>query len=794
MKEHKICFIICADSKAYEQETVRYLKRLEIPKGYELEVLTIWEALSMTEGYNRGMQESDAKYKVYLHQDVFIIHAGFIQDVLELFKEQSIGMIGMVGAPRLPENGVMWKAERIGKFYTHCPYYSEESIIGEVAGDWQEVEAIDGLLMITQYDIPWREDLFKGWDFYDVSQSLEFYRKGYKVIVPNLREPWCIHDEGFLNMKDYYQARRIFIEEYGKTERSTVKGAEKNMDTEWMKGHEPKPKFNLQWYQGEDLYSEGDIEDRIIDLIASNEPEDYTQAIYDNYSWSTYYHLTHLRKNILNWYSFRPESSVLEIGCGLGAITDLLCEKCHDVTAVELSKKRAAGTLLRCRERENLEIIVGNLNDIVFEKKFDYITLIGVLEYQGTYTETENPYQDFLKFIKKLLKPDGKLLIAIENKCGLKYWCGAREDHTGIPFGGINQYQIGTKQVKTFSKMELKELVSDSGFQHSYFYYPMPDYKLPTVIYSEKKLPEKDTMQNFRPYYAPDKQTLIADEKGLYKDVIENNVFEFFANSFLVECSDNTSLGEVTFANLSSERRQEYRIITRFTEDRKVEKFCIDRARGRKHLEQIEKNQIALENAGLKVWPTELQKGTLVSDFCESELLENRILTSYRAKDKAEIFSIFEWVYGEILHSSRQLPQEENIMFSLEIDRVENASKYQPILKTGYLDMILRNAFHCEGEIYWFDQEWVLEAVPAKFVLYRILVEFYRTYAWAEMILPLEALAEKFEILPIWQSCVKLNNMFNDTVVDWQHLEESNVYRDGNQEVCIANIEKLMNT
>ena len=104
--------------------------------------------------------------------------------------------------------------------------------------------------------------------------------------------------------------------------------------------------------------------------------------------------MTHLRKNILNWYDFNKESDALEIGCGLGAVTSVLCGKCKTVTAVELSKRRATAAWLRCREKENLEIIVGNLNDIQFEKKFDYITLIGVLEYQGSYTNSENPYKD----------------------------------------------------------------------------------------------------------------------------------------------------------------------------------------------------------------------------------------------------------------------------------------------------------------------------------------------------------------------------------------------------------------
>lgn len=162
----------------------------------------------------------------------------------------------------------------------------------------------------------------------------------------------------------------------------------------------PKPIFNLNYYKDDDNYSDGDVENQILQIIAENKPEDYTKAIAKNYSWPVYYHLTRTRRNLLNWYDFEPESEVLEIGCGFGALTGLLCDKCKNVTAVELSQRRAMGTLLRCREKENLEIIVGNLNDIEFPQKYDYITLIGVLEYQGRFTDSDHPYRDFLAKIK----------------------------------------------------------------------------------------------------------------------------------------------------------------------------------------------------------------------------------------------------------------------------------------------------------------------------------------------------------------------------------------------------------
>ena len=68
--------------------------------------------------------------------------------------------------------------------------------------------------MATQYDIPWREDIFTGWDFYDVSQSFEFRKAGYNVIVPPMTTPWCFHDEGVIELSSYYKTRDIFMKEY----------------------------------------------------------------------------------------------------------------------------------------------------------------------------------------------------------------------------------------------------------------------------------------------------------------------------------------------------------------------------------------------------------------------------------------------------------------------------------------------------------------------------------------------------------------------------------------------------
>ena len=213
----KFCFIICTNDEQQLNECLLYLEQLNIPDGYEIEILTITDAASMTSGYNEAMNASDAKYKIYLHQDTFIIERDFLKKILHIFNTDSkIGMIGVVGTEKLSKDGVMWHEERCGNFYRleewHKMHLCEDVKI--IKSGRKEVDAVDGFLMITSVDIPWREDILKGWDFYDVSQCMEFHRAGYKIVVPGQRENWAIHACGAPGFGQYDYNRKIVLKEY----------------------------------------------------------------------------------------------------------------------------------------------------------------------------------------------------------------------------------------------------------------------------------------------------------------------------------------------------------------------------------------------------------------------------------------------------------------------------------------------------------------------------------------------------------------------------------------------------
>ncbi|MCT7566401.1 class I SAM-dependent methyltransferase [Aliarcobacter butzleri] len=293
-------------------------------------------------------------------------------------------------------------------------------------------------------------------------------------------------------------------------------------------------KFNLDYYKGSDLYSDGDVENTILEIVKNN--NDFIDILHNTDDWAILYHLTPIRKNLLDWYDFDKSKTLLEIGGGCGAFSGMFAKKLDKVTVVELSKRRAEIIYNRHKNYNNLEIIAGNLNDVKFEEKFDYVTLIGVLEYAGKFTDGNTPFKTFLENAKSYLKPNGKLLVAIENKFGLKYWAGAREDHTGRFFDSIENYP-NDKGIQTFGKDELDNLIKSVGFKETRFYYPMPDYKLPKIIYSDDYLPKTDDLFDI---YSPNfdqGRVVLFNEKEAFKNIIKNSQFPFFANSFLVEAS-----------------------------------------------------------------------------------------------------------------------------------------------------------------------------------------------------------------------------------------------------------------
>jgi len=263
-------------------------------------------------------------------------------------------------------------------------------------------------------------------------------------------------------------------------------------------------------------------------------------------NWSSRYHFSPNRGNLFRALSLRPGINILELGSGCGAITRPLGEHDVHVTAVEGSHDRAHITSLRCRDLDNVDVVSGNFDDLSFDKRFDMVTLIGVLEYSHLFCRGEDdPFSTVLKSAWDALEDDGVLVIAIENKLGIKYMSGCGEDHLGKRFIGIEGYP-DDEGAKTFGKAELIDLVESCGFMHHELLLPFPDYKLPTTLINAKACTSKDAKRfNLvdwcrQPYedYTNLREYLFDDHLALDSMAV-NGLMADHANSFLLIASKN---------------------------------------------------------------------------------------------------------------------------------------------------------------------------------------------------------------------------------------------------------------
>ncbi|SAL66456.1 bifunctional 3-demethylubiquinone-9 3-methyltransferase/ 2-octaprenyl-6-hydroxy phenol methylase [Caballeronia arvi] len=231
-------------------------------------------------------------------------------------------------------------------------------------------------------------------------------------------------------------------------------------------------------------YSDGDeVEEALAEILReANDlsvlsPELATHCT----DWPRRYHLNAARANLLRPLAQRLTGDILEIGAGCGAISRFLGECGGNVLALEGSQRRASIAALRTRDLSNVIVLNDRFDGFVPTRQFDVVTLIGVLEYAALFGASDDPVQSMLEAVQSMLKPDGILIIAIENQLGLKYLGGAPEDHLGIRMFGV-QGLYQKPGVETFGRLELEQRLTAAGYKSIELALPFPDYKLPSSV------------------------------------------------------------------------------------------------------------------------------------------------------------------------------------------------------------------------------------------------------------------------------------------------------------------------
>ena len=294
-------------------------------------------------------------------------------------------------------------------------------------------------------------------------------------------------------------------------------------------------------------YSDGqEVEERIRNIIDSvGDRSVLSEELRAHCTdWPSSYHLSSQRANLLRPFVGRLKGDILEIGAGCGAITRYLGECGGRVLALEGSVQRAAIARGRTRDLPHVSVVAERIDQLQIAGKFDVVTVVGVLEYAGVYGLARDSALQMLEQARQYLKPEGVLLIAIENQLGLKYFAGAPEDHVGYPMYGIeNLYRPDDPQ--TYGRQMLKALLMRAGFRSINFLAAFPDYKFPVSIVSERGFASSDfdaaALASQSVAYDPQlPKSLTFSPELVWPVIIRNRLGLDLANSFLIAASAST--------------------------------------------------------------------------------------------------------------------------------------------------------------------------------------------------------------------------------------------------------------
>lgn len=418
-----------------------------------------------------------------------------------------------------------------------------------------------------------------------------------------------------------------------------------------------------------------------------------------------------IQKGLLQWYDFQEGGNALYIGDMASPPAQLLSEKGLKVVCASLEQLSEEE-----RQREN-------------DRTYDYIVCIEALE------EQEDPAL-FLTLFYRLLKSGGTLLLGMNNRMGVRYFCGDKDPYTGRCFDGIEGYKRAyakkedTFKGRSYDMAELRALLAAAGWERYRFYSVFPDLKNPSLIYAEDFLPNEDLSNRLIPFFNHP-QSAFLDERLLYNDLAENGMLHRMADGYLIECTISGALADVDHVTCSMDRGREKALFTILRPSGIVEKRAAY-PEGRERLERLTAHGRDLAAHGICVVDARMENDAYIMPYMEGEVAQLYLKRLIKT-DKEAFLREMDRFRDLILQSS-------------DIVREDAGDGEGALLRRGYLDMVPLNSFYTDGEFVFYDQEFCEENYPANAVITRMITTFYCGDPGLNKIIPIEELFDRYNL------------------------------------------------
>lgn len=459
--------------------------------------------------------------------------------------------------------------------------------------------------------------------------------------------------------------------------------------------------------------------------------------------------LSKMKTNIINWYNFKENSSLLQIGVESLEVTKYL------------NKKANKHVIAYQSEQEKNILDKGMLkNSVIFsklkkEEQYDYVCLIGTL---NIYNKEEKAYKkliELIKIAKEKCKQDGTILLVIDNKYAMRFWTSIYADKN-----------ILCNDKFALSKTMIEEILDLEELTIRKFYYALPDYHLCNAIFTDTYLPTLDNIsRNFT--YAED-EFVSFNQTEAYQEILKEDakLFPFFANTYFVEIKKNGEIeNKARFISYTNIRKEKYKIKTAIYDEYVEKTYAVEDSK--QHIETIKNNIDIMNKTGIKTLDS-YNENKIESKFVREKSYD-QILIEYLQNEKEDKF--FEKIneYKNYLYEKLgPIKETQNTVFEkYNIDIPEGLKEKMNFIENGLWDLIFQNAFYINNELYFYDQEWYEKNIPVEFIIYRAITYFAESHRYISK----QKILEKLGLSEMEEVFSKLDNALQLEIRDEEMWE-----------------------
>ena len=218
----KIAVLVRRTQEARYKLCLESLHAASLPAGYALEIFPLAADKPYAAQVKEALARAEAKVKIYINDEVCLTDPAAIEQIMKIFEDRCVGMVGFLGSRSLPLSGNLLEApDVLGSVRMPLNGALEEIRFGaeENHKALEPVRFLCPSFFAVQLDLPWDEG-YAGQYYAVLAHCRAMEERGRRIVVPLPHEPWCAYqsenisfDSGETDRRLYFAAHHPYLED-----------------------------------------------------------------------------------------------------------------------------------------------------------------------------------------------------------------------------------------------------------------------------------------------------------------------------------------------------------------------------------------------------------------------------------------------------------------------------------------------------------------------------------------------------------------------------------------------------